>query len=465
MADYSYTSLYDGRQEVEQYTGTAQTGFEAYRALTYRPNAVAGLYGQLLKQTLPQWQNAEFDVTGWGADLAPAFYFHGDYQNSTIKVTGLDATAQYRYGYTPMGQAYGFKHRYSDEQMTRTFSSHSPNRNVMQNLYTGKYAEPLTGLANMDARWYDAQKGRFIQGDQYNHANLMLPAGALSELMRYIGRSQNDLLRDPAQQMRYGYVSGNALAWVDPLGLVEVKDSGHDWNRDSARLNVANVMSGNASESEIFAAQVDLIVAGYDLGSYGADGDWGSRSKRAGSAFTIESTVIAVSEETGVPAGLIMAHMHAESNFDTNAVSYVGAVGLMQFMPGTAVGEGLMPYNGSGGFRDLRTNPEMNVTAGGAYLDYLYDRMDEEGATDLDDRMLASASYNCGPGCVNNRISREFGAYSERQGLVDYEAIADNLPQETQGYVDRIYGEYNDVEGNRDGGLYEYYQNILDCAD
>ena len=222
MADYSYTSLHDGRQEAEQYTGTAQTGFEAYRALTYRPNAVAGLYGQLLKQTLPQWQNAEFDVTGWGADLAPAFYFHGDYQNSTIKVTGLDATAQYRYGYTPMGQAYSFKHRYSDEQMTRSFSSHSPNRNVVQNLYTGKYAEPLTGLANMDARWYDAQQGRFIQGDQHNHANLMLPAGAQSELMRYIGRSQSDLLRDPAQQMRYGYVSGNALRWVDPVGLCEM---------------------------------------------------------------------------------------------------------------------------------------------------------------------------------------------------------------------------------------------------
>lgn len=74
----------------------------------------------------------------------------------------------------------------------------------------------------MDARWYDARKGRFIQSDQYNHANLILPKGAQSELLRYIGRSQADLLRDPAQQMRYGYVSGNALRWVDPLGLENI---------------------------------------------------------------------------------------------------------------------------------------------------------------------------------------------------------------------------------------------------
>ncbi|MBU2863264.1 hypothetical protein KO489_05370 [Reinekea forsetii] len=79
----------------------------------------------------------------------------------------------------------------------------------------------------MDARWYNPKVGRFIQPDQYNHVNLMLPKGAQSELMRYIGRSQSDLLKDPAQQMRYGYVSGNALRWVDPLGLCYPEDAGY----------------------------------------------------------------------------------------------------------------------------------------------------------------------------------------------------------------------------------------------
>lgn len=51
----------------------------------------------------------------------------------------------------------------------------------------------------MDARWYEAEKARFIQPDQYNMANLMLPPGAQSELLQSIGRNQSDLLRDPAQ--------------------------------------------------------------------------------------------------------------------------------------------------------------------------------------------------------------------------------------------------------------------------
>jgi RHS repeat-associated protein len=259
-ADYVYTSLYDGRQELSQYNQV--NGNQAlYRQLTYLPNQVAGLYGQLLKQTLSQWQNQEFDATGWGEDLAPALYFHSDYQNSTIKVTGQNGADQYRYGYTPMGQTYGFKHRYSDEQMTRTFSSHSPNRNVVQNLYTGKYAEPLTGLAQMDARWYDAQKGRFIQADQYNHANLMLPKGAQSELMRFIGRSQSDLLRDPAQQMRYGYVSGNALAWVDPLGLVTYFIGGGGDKNDFWSIFTSGGQEYNANGTGNMGQTRDRMVA------------------------------------------------------------------------------------------------------------------------------------------------------------------------------------------------------------
>jgi RHS repeat-associated protein len=213
-----------------------------------------------LKQTLPQWQNAEFDVTGWGEELAPAFYFHGDYQNSTVKISGIHANSSYRFGYTPMGQTYGFKHRYSDEQMTRSFSSHSPNRNVVQNLYTGKYAEPLTGLTQMDARWYDAQKGRFIQGDQYNLANLILPKGVQSELLRHIRRSQGNLLRDPAQQMTFGFVSGNPISRFDPTGLIDIwigggADGGKDVFNNLPIFPVPdqNVMSSTLSTTQITA--------------------------------------------------------------------------------------------------------------------------------------------------------------------------------------------------------------------
>lgn len=263
-ADYRYTSLYDGRQELHQFDEQGNP----YRSLTYLPNQQAGLYGQLLSQTLHQWQNSEFDATGWGTDLAPKLYFHGDYQGSTIKVTAQNPETKFRYGYTPTGEAYAFKHRYSDEQMTRTHVSHSLNRNVVPYLYTGRYMEPLTGLSQMDARWYEAETARFIQPDQYNMANLMLPPGAQSELLRYIGRSQSDLLRDPAQQMRYGYSGGNPLTWADPLGLCYPEAHGVQpivvaagletyMNRDGSYYQV-EVPNPNSGTAGVVGASVDI---------------------------------------------------------------------------------------------------------------------------------------------------------------------------------------------------------------
>jgi len=262
-ADYRYTSLYDGRQELHQFDEQGNP----YRSLTYLPNQQAGLYGQLLSQTLHQWQNPEFDATGWGTELVPKLYFHGDYQGSTIKVTAQNPEAAFRYGYTPTGEAYAFKHRYSNEQMTRTHVSHSLNRNVVPYLYTGRYMEPLTGLSQMDARWYEAETARFIQPDQYNMANLMLPPGAQSELLRYIGRSQSDLLREPAQQMRYGYTIGNPLRWTDPLGL---RNMGQPRVPD---LDLYTNRLEPIESAQVLASALD----GVSKGSLSVAADWTSR--------------------------------------------------------------------------------------------------------------------------------------------------------------------------------------------
>ncbi|MDN3649163.1 RHS repeat-associated core domain-containing protein [Reinekea marina] len=196
------------------------------------PNQVAGLYGQLLAQNLYQAGNKETKVSGHLKGLQAKLYFHSDYQNSTLRVSGVDSQNNYGFRYNAYGVVSSQYQSDDDDWDDDDYSAssiHTRTNNLIPYQYTGKYRESISGFNHMDARWYNPKVGRFIQSDQYNHANLMLPKGAQSELMRYIGRSQGDLLKDPAQQMRYGYVSGNALRWVDPLGLCDTGISQDQW--------------------------------------------------------------------------------------------------------------------------------------------------------------------------------------------------------------------------------------------
>ena len=114
----------------------------------------------------------------------------------------------------------------------------------------------------------------------------------------------------------------------------------------------------------------------------------------------------------GLPPALVRSVVKAESNYQANAVSPKGAIGLMQLMPGTAKVLGVDP-------RD----PAQNVDAGTRYLRELLARYEKD-----DDQVArAIAAYNAGPGAVD-----------KYNGVPPY--------RETQDYVRRVLKSYDKLK-------------------
>jgi soluble lytic murein transglycosylase-like protein len=106
-----------------------------------------------------------------------------------------------------------------------------------------------------------------------------------------------------------------------------------------------------------------------------------------------------------VDPALVRALIHAESHFNPNAKSRVGAQGLMQLMPATALELGV-----SNAF-----NAQQNIQGGTRYLAQLL-------TTFKGDITLATAAYNAGPNAVRkyNGVPpyTETKVYVERVGIL-----------------------------------------------
>lgn len=121
-----------------------------------------------------------------------------------------------------------------------------------------------------------------------------------------------------------------------------------------------------------------------------------------------------------------------ESRLRPAVESAAGAVGLWQFMPGTATGLGLHITD----YVDERRSPYQATETAMRYLSRLYRQ--------FDDWALALAAYNCGPGRVRQAL-RETGCSS-------FWDIEHKLPRQTRRYLPRLIatiyvGEFYEQHG------------------
>lgn len=124
-------------------------------------------------------------------------------------------------------------------------------------------------------------------------------------------------------------------------------------------------------------------------------------------AIPLNQVVDSASATYHLDPDLVNSVIHAESGFNTRAVSPKGAQGLMQLMPGTANRLGV----------NNAFDPQDNVTGGSRYLRELLERYNF-------DLVKALAAYNAGP----ERVEKYKGVPPFR---------------ETRAYVNRIVREYN----------------------
>ncbi len=143
--------------------------------------------------------------------------------------------------------------------------------------------------------------------------------------------------------------------------------------------------------------------------------------KRYNSPF--DGIIESVALKYGLPKALIHSIILAESNYDPNAISSKGAVGLMQLMPETAKQYGVKD----------RFNPAANIEGGVKYLKDLIKLYESK----MD---VVLAAYNAGQETV-----KKYG------GIPPY--------RETMIYIDKVKSSFEKKARYKDRRIYKFIDN------
>lgn len=140
----------------------------------------------------------------------------------------------------------------------------------------------------------------------------------------------------------------------------------------------------------------------------------------------------------GVDAYLMFAMMLEESRYRADAVSWAGAIGLMQIMPAT--GKELARQLKIRRFRSsMLKQPEVNIRMGAKYIAYLNSLFDG-------DAMLVTGAYNGGPGRMRRWV--------ESKKIADIDEFVEKITiRETRLHIKKVihsYDNYVEIYGQEE---------------
>lgn len=160
--------------------------------------------------------------------------------------------------------------------------------------------------------------------------------------------------------------------------------------------------SGSNNFDSVFEAETVVYATPESTNAQASSGTNANSTKKVTCPAELDAIFNRAAQEYNIDVNLIRAVAKTESNFNTNATSPVGAMGVMQLMPGTAQSLGVTDAY----------DPEQNIMGGAKYLSQMLQRYNNNVS-------LALAAYNAGPGNVD-----KYG------GIPPFE--------ETQNYVKKI---------------------------
>ncbi|UYL09489.1 lytic transglycosylase domain-containing protein [Bdellovibrio sp. SKB1291214] len=203
-------------------------------------------------------------------------------------------------------------------------------------------------------------------------------------------------------------------------------------NRDYLKTLMSEYSTAGHFNRSSYIAQVTFGTVRASQGTEGGRAMWELAYPRAYS-----DSVDKYTKQFTVPTELVWGIMRAESSYRRDAISPVGALGLMQVMPFT--GYKVATLVGDKEFKPPQLlEPDTAVKIGSRYLKRLMDRFDNTIP-------LVAAGYNAGPHRVKNWLVSF--------GTLETDEFIEHIPfLETRNYVKRVVSNayvYSKLYGNK----------------